>query len=118
MKMRPEDVSGDILPVLHVGEMVDESEAVAMLVKDRLVLYAGEWWENESWGNQILKKLQEERLTEANANALSVYLSDYVRDTMDVKEIVDIKYSVEGSRFNWECTVLTVYGSALVSYEI
>ena len=67
MKLRPEDQNGDVLPVLHVSDMLSGSLAVAKLVEDRLNLYAGDWWENPSWGNEILRMLQEGRLTEADA---------------------------------------------------
>jgi hypothetical protein len=43
MKMRPADSDGDILPVLHTGEMFSGALAVASLVQSRLELYAGDW---------------------------------------------------------------------------
>ena len=118
MKMRPVDALGDVLPVLSGSDMVMDAEAVALLVHDRLVLLVGEWWENESWGNRVLQMLQEQRLTEANADALSVYLSDYVRETREVQELMDIRYEIVEKVFHWQCTVLTSYGSAAVLYEI
>ena len=116
--MRPVDPDGDILPVLHTGEMFSGALAVASLVESRLQLYAGDWWENPSWGNEILRMLQEGRLTRADAQALSTYLTEYVRETSGVQDVMDIRFSVEGHRFNWSCTVLTEYGSASVSFEI
>ena len=44
MKLRPEDQDGDVLPVLHVSDMLSGSLAIAKLVEDRLVLYFGDWW--------------------------------------------------------------------------
>lgn len=117
MKIRPVDNTGDILPVQSTSDMVLNAEAVALLVQDRLELLYGEWWENRSWGNQILRQMQEHRISEAALSSLSVYLADYVRNTEGVKEIIDIKYEMEGSNFSWQCTVLTDYGSAAVSYE-
>ena len=88
MKMRPADSDGDILPVLHTGEMFSRALAVASLVESRLELYAGDWWENPSWGNEILRMLQEGRLTNADAQALSTYLTEYVRETSGVQDAV------------------------------
>ena len=118
MRIRPTDEYGDILPVLRTGEMSSGAEAVALLVESRLNLFSGEWWENPAWGNGILRMLQESRLTDADAQSLSVYLSDYVRDTKGVQEVTDIRFSVDGTRFAWECTVITEYGTAAVTYEI
>ena len=71
MKLRPVDQSGDILPVLHASDMFSGSLAVAKLVEDRLNLFSGDWWENPAWGNEILRMLQEGRLTETDAQSLS-----------------------------------------------
>ena len=118
MKMRPADSDGDILPVLHTGEMFSGALAVTSLVESRLQLYAGDWWENPAWGNEILKMLQEGRLTNADAQALSTYLTEYVRETSGVQDVMDVRFSIEGHRFGWSCTVLTEYGSANINYEI
>ena len=118
MKLRPVDASGDILPVLHASDLLSGSLAVAKLVEDRLNLYSGDWWENPSRGNEILRMMQEGRLTEADAQSLSTYLSSYVRETSGVKEVQDGKWSLSGGRFSWSCTVLTEYGSSEIHYEI
>ena len=118
MKMRPVDSDGDILPVLHTGEMFSGALAVALLVESRLELYCGDWWENPAWGNEILRMLQEGRLTEADAQALSTYLTEYVRETSGVQDVMDVRFSVEGHRFGWECSVLTEYGKTKVDFEV
>ena len=118
MKMRPVDPDGDILPVLHTGEMFSGALAVASLVESRLELYAGDWWENSSWGNEILRMLQEGRLSNTDAQALSTYLTEYVRETSGVQDVTDVRFSVEGHRFGWECSVLTEYGKAGIEFEV
>ena len=118
MKMRPADSDDDILPVLHSGEMFSGALAVASLVESRLNLYSGDWWENPAWGNEILRMLQEGRLTRADAQALSTYLTEYVRETSGVQDVTDVRFSVDGHRFGWECTVLTEYGKAGIEFEV
>ena len=118
MRIRPTDENGDVLPVLHTGEMFSGALAVASLVQSRLELYSGDWWENPAWGNEIFKMLQEGRLTEADAQALSTYLTEYVRSTSNVQDVTDVRFSVDEHRFSWSCTVLTEYGSASVSFEV
>ena len=118
MRMRPTDENGDVLPVLHTGEMFSGALAVASLVDDRLNLLSGDWWENPSWGNEILRMLQEGRLTEADAQAVSTYLAEYVRETAGVRDVRSERWSVTGRRFGWECTVITEYGTVGVEYRI
>jgi hypothetical protein len=98
--------------------MFSGSLAVAKLVENRLNMFSGDWWENPSWGNEILRMMQEGRLTEVDAQSLSTYLAGYVRGTSGVKEVQDEKWALDGGRFSWECTVITEYGKAEVEYEL
>jgi len=117
MRMRPVDQNGDVLPVLQASDMFSGSLAVAKLVEDRLNLFSGDWWENLAWGNEILRMLQEGRLTEADAQSLSTYLAGYVRSTSGVKEVQDEKWAFSDNRFSWSCTALTEYGSVSIHSE-
>ena len=115
---RPVDASGDILPVLSSGDLLRGADAVAQLVRERLELYAGDWWENSDWGNEILQMLQESRLTEADGQALASYLTSYIRETPGVENVSDVTFSVEnGKQFSYKCTVVTEYGYAGIEYE-
>ena len=57
MLLRPVDASGDVLPVLSVSALLSGPEAVAQLVRYRLSLLTGEWWENPSLGFPVLEQL-------------------------------------------------------------
>ena len=118
MRIRPVDQNGDVLPVLHVSEMVSGASAVARLAEDRLNLLVGDWWENPAWGNEIIRMLQEGRLTEADGQTLSTYLSSYVRETTGVLDVRDERWNLTGSRFSWSCTALTEYGTAAIDYSL
>ena len=118
MRLRSVDASGDVLPVLRVSDLLTGPPAVAQLVEDRLKLFAGEWWENPEWGNEILRMLQESRLTETDAQSLSTYLSSYVRKTTAVQDVREEKWIISGGRFSWSCTVLTENGSSEILYEL
>ena len=117
MILRPVDESGDILPVLSSSVLLSGPEAVAQLVKYRLSLLKGEWWENPSRGFGILEALRQERLTEADASALSSRISEYIRQTPGVRTVEEVRASVSGRRFAYACTVRTEEGTAGVSYE-
>ena len=72
MLLRPVDASGDILPVLSSPDLVSGPEAVVVLVRDRLNLLAGEWWENPAWGCEIFDMIRAGRVTENDGR---LYLS-------------------------------------------
>ena len=117
MRLRSVDAAGDVLPVLSSGDMVSGPEAVALLVKYRLSLLRGEWWENPNLGFGILDTLRFSRLTEADAPALASSITDYIRNTPGVQEVEDVLFSVAGRRFSYECTVRTEEGSTNVNYS-
>ena len=117
MVIRPVDASGDILPVLSSEDLLRDAEAVACLVRERLELYAGDWWENETLGNEVLEMMRESRLTEADGRTIATYLSSYIRETPGVQEVRDAACSVNGRQFSFSCTVDTENGAATIDYS-
>ncbi len=118
MIIRPVDENGDILPVLVSASLLKGSGAVARLVKDRLDLLAGEWWENPAWGNGVIDMLKDSRLTEADSQALANYITSYIRQTPGVLEVEDVVFSMEGKFFSYSCRADTEDGDARIDYML
>lgn len=119
MLLRPVDETGDILPVLSSATLLRDAPAVARLVKDRLELLAGEWWENPAWGNAVLDMIQESRFTEADQQVFASYITSYIRETPGVRDVDDVTFSIgEGRQFSYSCTVVTDNGYAEVDFSI
>ena len=117
MLLRPVDASGDILPVLSTSVLVSDPESVVLLVRDRLNLLSGEWWENPFWGCEIFDMIRSGRVTENEVSALASYLSSYIAATRGVRSVEDVHTAVSGRRFTFSCRVLTEQGSGIVQYE-
>ena len=113
----PVYASGDILPVLFSGALVSGPEAVVLLVKYRLSLLAGEWWENPESGFRILESLWSSCMTDADASALSSMITEYLRETEGVLVFEDVQLSVSGRCFSFSCRARTEEGTAVVSYD-
>lgn len=118
MIYRPVDENGDVHPVLSASDLLRDTGAVAVLVKNRLALLAGDWWENPSWGNAIVEMLKESRFTEADQRTIAGYLSSYIRETAGVLDVRDVRYSMEGRQFRLSCVIDTEDGSASIQYEL
>lgn len=116
MFIRPVDDSGDILPVLSASDLLTGVRAESELVRNRLRLLTGEWWENPAWGNGILEMLKESRLTEADQQVLANYVSGFIRKTPGVLDVREVKCSVEGRQFRYSCLIETEYGTAGIEY--
>ena len=118
MTIRPLDDRGDILPVLSPSGAASGPEAAVLLVRHRLNLLAGEWWEDPSRGCGILDMIRASRVTEQDVPALSSYLAGYVRSTPGVEDVADVKSAVSGRVFSWSCRIMTASGSGDVSYSL
>ena len=106
MIIRPVDENGDILPVLVSASLLKGAGAVTRLVKDRLEMLAGDWWENPAWGNPVI-----------DMQALANYITSYIRQTDGVLEVEDVVFSMEGKTFSYSCLVDTEDGSAEIDYS-
>ena len=118
MILRPVDENGDMLPVLSSARMLRGAEAVARMIRCRLSLYTGEWWENPDWGNGIPEMLKESRLTEADTQAISAYLSAYIRETPGVLDVRDTVCSLTDRQLHYSCTVDTDSESVSISFTM
>ena len=115
--LRPCDASGDVLPVLSVSDLLEGSDVTAKLIQYRLKLLAGEWWEYPEDGNQILKMMQDSRLTEKDADALCSYLSSYIYDVPGVFTIENAETEIKGREIRFSCTALTKEGNVDVVFR-
>ncbi len=116
MIIRPVDASGDILPVRSSGDLLSGPEAAGQLVKYRLSMGTGEWWETPEAGFPVPERIRESRVTEADTGVLSSMISAYIRETDGVQEVEKETSSVSGRRFQYSCEVRTKEGNAAVAY--
>ena len=117
MTLRPADGTGDILPALSSAALLKGAAAEKEMVKNRLELLAGEWWENPELGNAAAGMLRETRFTEADLQAPAAYLSSYIRRTPGVRDVRDVSCRADGRTVFFSCTVETDSGSASINYE-
>ena len=117
MFLRPVDAGGDILPVRSSSDLLSGPEAAAQLVKYRLSLLTGEWWETPEAGFPVPGWMRESRVTEADTGTLSSMISAYIRETPGVLEVENVQFSVSGRQFSYACSVQTGEGSAQIRFE-
>ena len=118
MILRPVDENGDMLPAQSSSSMLSGTEAVAELIRDRLSLYTGDWWENPALGNEVLQMLRDSRPTESDAQAISAYLSSYIRDTLGVTDVRNAVWSLVDRQLRYSCIAETNSGSVTINYEL
>ena len=112
MKMHAREAAGDWLPAAVPSDCLSGSEAVPHLIRDRLKLFTGEWWEDASFGNPVLELLRTRRVTEADLPQIANLLAAYVQETDQVVSVSDVHTSLAGREILFSCRALTAYGSA------
>ena len=118
MRLRPTDDTGDILPIPNTAALLTGAEAAAELVRCRLNLLPGEWWENPDHGCAVFRMLREDRLTVADKTALAAYLTAYIHATPGVRTVDRVSASITGRQFTFSCEIRTDDGNAAVPWEV
>ena len=115
MIVRPVDKDGDMMPISYSEQMVSGNKAVAQIVKQRLLLYFGEWWEDDSLGFRIPQFLADGARAE-NIQMLAKYIASYVSDTEGVIGVNGASISLRGRSMRFSCFVHT--GQDVESVEV
>ena len=100
MIVRPVDSDGDMMPVAYAEQMESGGKAVAQVVRQRLLLYFGEWWEDEQAGFRIPQFLYE-GVRSNNIQMLLKYISSYVASTDGVDSVInDMKENINNHLYD------------------
>ena len=118
MRLRPVDASGDILPVLCSDDLLTDAEAIARLAEARLWVFIEDWWENPGSGNPALEMLRDNRLTEADGDAIAQALSDYILQTPGVLSVAEPTVTFTDRQVNFSCRLQTYYGETGLQYSL
>ena len=108
--MHARDPNGDWLPVTVPSGCLRDAEAVPLLVRDRLKLFTGEWWEDPAFGNPVPEMLRSRRVTEADLSGIANALASFIPETDGVVSVSEVQISAEGRRISFSCRVLTAFG--------
>ena len=117
MIVRPVDENGDMRPIEYSDQMATGAKAVAQVVRQRLALYFGEWWEDEDAGFRVPRFLSEGVRTE-NVQMLQKYISSYIAGTEGVEGIASSGISVSGRTMTYRCVINAGGDSATVEVNL
>ena len=111
MTMHARDANGDWLPAAVPSACLSGADAVTQLVRDRLKLFTGEWWEDPELGNPILEALRSRRVTEADLSRIASELVTFIRESDQVVSVAEVQISMKARKINFSCQILTAYGT-------
>ena len=117
MRVRPVDMNGDMMPIYESSQMLVDAEAVAQVVKERLLFFQGEWWEDETLGVAIPEFLAN-TIRSDNIDLLGKYLTSYISDTEGVLNITDSSLVYNNRELVFRCVIQTANGSASVEVNL
>ena len=104
MIVRPTDQNGDMIPIAYASQMLTKAEAVAQVVKQRLLFYFGEWWEDESAGFRLPQFLAD-GIRRENWEMLAKYVSSYVAGTEGVTGVSGTAITLDDRKMIYSCVI-------------
>lgn len=118
MFLRPVDPSGDILPVLKLSDLLSGGAAASRLLRDRLSLLSGDWWESPSLGNRCFDMIREGRLSESDRQALCTYLTGYIAQTTGISSVEEATCEASGRSLSVHVRAAAGEEQIDLSYEV
>lgn len=115
---RRPDANGDYM--LGAGDVgfATGQEAMRLVLDTRIRSCAGEWWEGDDdaipWMTEIIGALiPENRLEE-----IDLLIVARIQDTVGVLDVSNVESSLVNRKYQFSCTVATVYGDVPLEVSI
>ncbi len=113
MKVRPEDGNGDMMPIQSLDQLIEDAPAVAQIMRSRVRLVHGEWWEDETLGFKAPQFLVD-NVRQGNLGMLEQYISTYLAGTPGVARISDVELTFSNHKLRYSCIATTGTGGSEV----
>ena len=112
MRYRALDENGDMTFGGNNKNFLKDIKAVIQAIKTRLKLLKGEWWENAEAGFPLFQDIL------GNYDKLKIKnrIVERIQQTQGVLSVADIEIEYENRKFNFNCTVSTIYGDTVFSF--
>jgi hypothetical protein len=100
--------------------LVNSPDAVAQAVKQRILLFTNEWWENQNAGIPMFTEILGKPGSGTNIQNIDLIINNCILQTQGVSGI-SIQYSTFNSntrKYTYQCTVDTIYGKTSISVTV
>ena len=111
MIVRPLDENGDMMPIHSTSQMIGGDKAVAQVIRLRMDLEYGEWWEDESIGFRVPGFLVD-GVRKGDIDMLAKYIASYVSNTQEVRAVTNVAASFNGHEMIFSCAAVMENGSS------
>src|ERR1700744_5567744 len=95
------------------GNFLSDADAVAQIIRTRLLLLEGEWWENLDEGLPLWQNI----LTYGanNLAALDLFIQDRISGAPYVTRVSNVQSSIVNRRLSYSATVQTDFGPITIT---
>lgn len=118
MIYRKIDNGGDYCFGRSSQDFVQGAQAVAQVIRTRLLLLKSEWWENQDEGLPLFQSILGQAGTPDNLKAIDLIIRDRISTAQDVTGIEDFKSSYANRKYSVLVVVNTKYGTAEVEVSL
>ncbi|HXR75142.1 MAG TPA: hypothetical protein VN737_04145 [Bryobacteraceae bacterium] len=116
IQVRKLDANGDPMRGAGLANFVTDIDAVAQIIRTRLLLLQGEWFLNTSEGLPLFQKLLGHSTT---VRAVALVLRERILGTPYVTGInsLSVEYAAAGRNFTFTANVQTQFGTVSISNQ-
>ena len=113
ISVRRLDSNGDLTFGNGLGNYITNTQAVAQILKTRLLLFTGEWWADLNDGLPLWTNIL--GVSSANISAITLIIQNRILGTPQVLNVTDlaIVYNSAVRSYSFSCTVTTSYSTTI-----
>lgn len=108
------DENGDMVFGAGSEGMLYGLDAMKQILRSRLSVVAGEWWEGDRTAIPYLPDILGAPATRSVKDALDLMIINRIVDTVNVISVSNVKSSFENRVYRFSCDVQTIYGETEV----
>jgi hypothetical protein len=96
------------------NDYISDAEAVAQIIRQRLLLFQGEWWEDRTLGTPMFQKILG---SSRSIDAVTAIVKDEILDAPYVTGVTNlsVSYSSESRSFKFSGQAQTPFGPVTIS---
>lgn len=111
------DENGDPLWGNGQGSFLSDIDAVAQAIRTRLLLFAGEWWENLSLGTPVFQSMLGQSTSDQALQTVALLLKQRIAGAPFVTAVSQVEISRDAARaVSFSAFAYTQFGTLSVSY--
>ena len=115
IRCRKLDANGDLVRGKGKDDFITDGDAVVQILRQRLRMFKGEWWENQDAGMAKISDLLGRYGIGSDTRPVDSLIQDTILSTPYVTGIASMSSSYVNRKYSFSATVNTAFGQIIVA---